>query len=344
MTKKVISLLLMISVCICVFGGSGANAKEKQFKNQEVQYKYNEDSIFGMPPMYLTNNGKVQYIWYEYKKDKKNDITYAEGHTNTIDGKRVISKASFKDRDIEYYDRFARVRALDDKTLTIDTMNIQGKPIVKEYDTKGKKIFAYKDKNSTDRLYDSWDDGRNIYYVYEKQDHDDASYVFCIRCINKKSKKAKDMKSITLDANEFNPFSAAGSNLVKIEKGKIYVLCSDKINVYSLKGKLLNTCRLPDGNRTIRIGDDSEDVMYLTFNNFCVCGKYIYYCNRNGIYRWNMKGRDGFKLYYNAEGDEYFGAEYGAEDICVKDKNTIYIMLRDKKETDMPTKLVRYFR
>ncbi len=46
--------------------------------------------------------------------------------------KRIISKESFKDRDIGYHDPFAVVRALDDRTLTIDTMNIQERSTIKE--------------------------------------------------------------------------------------------------------------------------------------------------------------------------------------------------------------------
>lgn len=56
-----------------------------------------------------------------------------------------------------------------------------------------------------------------------------------------------------------------------------------------------------------------------------------------------MKGRDGFKLYYNAEGDEYFKTEYGLSDICVKDENTIYIMFYSMINFELGiSKIVRY--
>ena len=189
------------------------------------------------------------------------------------------------------------------------------------------------------------DDDKSIYYTHIKLSDDENSYVFNTRCINKKSKKVKDMRSFKLDAAKS---VLSRENYLKIEKGKIYVLCEKKINVYSLNGNLLYTCKLPDGERTIRIDYDysPEIVNYLTFNDFSVCGDYVYYCNRNGIYRWNMKGRGGFTLYYNAEGDEYFGSEYGAADICVKDENTIYLMLENIDDDDIavPTKIVKYSR
>lgn len=342
MLKKIISFFILISVCVCIFG-NGASAKERKFKKQDTKYTYN-NKMFYVSPMYVINNGKIRYIRYDYKTDKECSIFYIDA----VRGKKVKNINSFKYRDDEYNtDIFNDVKVLDnDINLTIMERSYGRKQnvVIRKYDKKGKKIFTYIDDNekrSIGPFLKGWDDGKSIYYTHIKLRYDENLYVFNTRCINKKSKKAKDMNSFKVDMQDIDEVVLRN---FKIEKKKIFVLCNEKINVYSLNGKLLNTFKLPEGERTIRVYIDPPDVGdYLTFNHFSVYGDYIYYCNRNGIYRLNMKEKGGFKLYYNAEGDEYFGSEYGAEDICVKDENTIYMMIRDVTAYD-PTKIVRYSR
>lgn len=346
MKKIIISLLLIISLCVSIFGGS-ASAKERKFKRQDTKFTYVGEFMADVFPMYCAKNGKVKYMRYDIKYKAE---TYADFNIDAIEGKKIKKISSFKERNIENGDIFYDARALDDNvnlTIRMGRFGKKEKAVIKEYDKKGKNIFTYKDDKNLINAFRlrGWDDGRNIYYTYMEMSRNESSCVFHTRCINKKSKKVKDMRSFKLNAMEVE---RTNSNNLKIEKGKLYVLCKEKINVYSLNGKLLKTCRLPEGERTIHIQEDYDPEIgtYLTFNYFSVCGDYLYYCNRNGIYRWNMKGKDGFKLYYNAEGDEYFGPGYGAEDICVKDENTIYIMISKLVEGhhDELQKIVKYSR
>ncbi len=337
MLKKIISFFILIFVCVCIFG-NGASAKERKFKKQDTKYIYNENKVQCVYKMYVSNTGKVQYIWAERPTMKH---WYTKFHRESIEGKKIKAIGSFKDNSIWHFDD---VKVSGDKSLTIRVKGKKERAVIREYDKKGKKIFTYIDDNekrSIGPFLKGWDDGKSIYYTHIKLRYDENLYVFNTRCINKKSKKAKDMNSFKVDMQDIDEVVLRN---FKIEKKKIFVLCNEKINVYSLNGKLLNTFKLPEGERTIRVYIDPPDVGdYLTFNHFSVYGDYIYYCNRNGIYRLNMKEKGGFKLYYNAEGDEYFGSEYGAEDICVKDENTIYMMIRDVTAYD-PTKIVRYSR
>ncbi|MCI8307333.1 MAG: hypothetical protein HFH14_04715 [Lachnospiraceae bacterium] len=345
MKKKMILVLFMIFLCVCTCGDI-SDAKEKKFKRQDTKFTYAGKQMYETSQMYCTDNRKVQYMRYGYNYNKK----CTEFQRDYINGKKINRISLFKDRSFDTDENFFAVRPLDDNDNLIIMTNIyekKNKVYIKEYDKKGNIIFKYTDDKNLNNAFSlhGWDDGDNIYYTYVIMSRDENSYVVHTRSINKKNKKVKDMRSFKLNVKDIDFHTDAR---IRIEKGKIYVLCKEKINVYSLNGKLLKTCGLPGGEREIRIDIvDGEEVIYLKFNHFSVCGNYVYYCNRNGIYRWNVKGSGGFKLYYNAEGDEYFGTEYGAVDICVKDKNTIYIMFEDIKdynEFDGPSKIVRYSR
>ncbi len=342
MKKKIILLWVIMSLCVCILG-DGASAKEKQFQRQDTNYKYNEDRDFDKTAMYLANDGKVHYVWLDIDYDKKNDEYHTVFHRNAIDGKKIKKMCTFKDKP---FDLYRDIRVQDNKTLTI-RQNDKDRLIIKEFDKNGKNIFTYKEKKNIqfDKIY-GWDDGKNIYYTTKI---DGNPYVINTRCINKKSKKAKNIGSFKLLGMTSEVPLRRMQYSIKVENGQIYVLSDKEINVYSFKGKLLNTCNLPDGEKLIRISDDPIDdpelVNYLSIDKFTVFGKFVYYCNRNGIYRWNMKGKDGFKLYYNAEGDEYFNTEYGLSDICVKDENTIYMMFHSMINYELGiSKIVRYRR
>lgn len=335
--KKKILLVIVLFVCTCLFVNN-SEAKEKKFKRQDMGYTYSEKR-FDVSPMYVTGDGRIQYIWYRYKTDK-NDNSFAEINRDLIEGKGIKTISSIKDPNARYYGIFSEVRMLNDKILTSEKKN--SKVVIKEYNENGKKIFTFKDKNEYSWLR-GWDNGRNIYYTYGSIDHEE-DYVYNIRCIKKKNKKAGDVGSFKLTVQDLK--RQLGRDEIKIEKEKIYVLCNEKINIYSLKGKMLNTCKLPGGDRDIIMNEGTEEQYSLTFNHFSVYGDYVYYCNRTGIYRWKTTGKRGFKLYYDANGDEYFGSGYGAADICVSDKDTIYIMLTCSVGGNIGelSKIVRYTR
>ena len=104
MKKKIILLLVIMSLCICILG-EGADAKEKQLKSQDTEYEY-KDRMFGISPMYVTNDGKIHYLWYGYKSGKE----YAEVHRDSIENKKIENTVLFKDSSIDYAGVFSDIR------------------------------------------------------------------------------------------------------------------------------------------------------------------------------------------------------------------------------------------
>ena len=116
---------------------------------------------------------------------------------------------------------------------------------------------------------------------------------------------------------------------IVLQNNKVYELSDTSINVYSFKGKKLGSYKLPEGKRKLyEEGIDKEEYKYMINNSFSVCGDDIYYVNKNGVYKCNTK-KGKFQMFYDGAQDDYFGHDYGVEELCVKDKNTFYIRFAD---------------
>ena len=305
MNKRAIIAIGTLMCCLSmVFGGNESMAKQKTFEKKEIIMTPSDT----MHCMY-ENEGKVQYAVDEY-----NGIV-----VNTIkdDSAEKEYKASRENHNII----FENVVVSDNTAISVD---IKQKKYIKieEYNKKGKKIFSFKDKPQTKKksqwsVKEVWKQNNKIYYVVSESNTANLKKeTLHIRCLDKKNKK------IISD----NAFKVERHSNIKHEDGKIYVLTDKNVDMYSNTGKKLNSYRLPEGERNYdNVGDVQRN--YLEFHEYDVCGKYIYYCNANGIFRCDAKKSNNFELYYDAKDDEFFGKEYGVVDMCFADNNTFYIML-----------------
>ncbi len=195
-------------------------------------------------------------------------------------------------------------------------------------------------------------DGNKIYYCYNETNKPN---IINIRCINKnikKGKKATSKQLTTINIKSEDEYDYGWSR-ARLENGNLYVLQSDRINTYSLKGKKTGQYSIPKGNTTLYTEVPDHDSMNnedtisagMTIHSFCVRNDELFYCNRNGVYRLSKNKKP--KLIYNAKNDIYFGSDYGVADICVGDKNTFCIMFDHISNYDVCVynwayKLVKY--
>lgn len=324
MKKQIISVLILGLAFTCA-GQCNVNAKGKEFAKQEINYNIGDDETSFMN---VNAKGKVQFTQYNTDPEKdKNDSFYLKLTKKQVKGKSI---ETIKNKKIEsdIMDSFTYVKTLDKCTITV--YNDGKYACISEYDNGGKKTFSFKDKvYTTKRCYyfmcDIWDDNDNIYYVYWSEYFDSGKRSGAtLRCINKKTKKVKTINSFA-SKNKYYLDSK-----VYINDGYVYELTEKKLYAYSIKDRKTKTYTLPEGKKSLyEEGVDSEEYKYLKHHNFTVCGSYIYYCNKNGIYRCNTKKEKVFHKYYDGTKDEYFGHEYGAAEICVKDNNTFYVKFED---------------
>ena len=320
MKCKICSALLLMLMFVSVFP-INVNAKEKHFEKQEIKgvSVIDETSL-----MRVDAKGNVGFVQYS-SSCKANNLILKK---KQIKGNKIRSagkvSASTKEEDM-----FDCVKSLDKCIITVE--NCGKFAVINEYDNEGKRIFAYKDKvYKVNRCYytfgDIWDDGENIYYVYWSRYFDNnRESGATLRCINKKNKKAKTINAFKTKNN------VCIDNTITIDDGYIYELCESNVYVYSFNGKKVCRINLPSGKQSLyEEGIDSEEYKYLINHSLSVCGDYIYYCNKNGVYACNMKKAKKFHIFYDGSKDQYFGHDYGVKEICVKDKNTFYIRFTDK--------------
>lgn len=317
-------LLLLIIVCACC---STAGAKEKKITKQIIKMAPREE--IQTSGMCINDGGKVCLIRYDNTAAVDRDDNYY-----TVLDIKQINDSSFRtkhkikhkfrkadeDGSVEY------VRLLD-KTVIVVEANFDNKyTYVTEYNLNGKKLFSFKDKiekvNSSYFSYcDIWDDGNNIYYVYWQDLFDDDKNSGAeLKCVNKTTGKIKTLKQFKTHSRRFSDCS------ITISDGYVYELTETDIYVYNLRGKRISRYKLPEGRHSLyNENTDPDEFRYLVKHCINVCGKNIYYCNNNGIYKCNTKKSKKFRKIYDGSGDEYFGHDYGVDDIKVADKNTFYV-------------------
>lgn len=344
MNKKIISFLVLFFMCVCVIQCS-ASAKVKQYNKYNISYHTTDNYA---SKLHLTLDGKVQYIRYNYESNK---YKTKKLYLSELMGKSVEEIKTIR-TDVDVFKEYVYVKVLDDKIITVREIkqkssnkrsNIKNL-IIEEYDKKGKKVFSYKDKGFTEKncyydFGDIYDDGKNIYYIYWKEyflpdeNNTDGNLSSnlnkesgpVLQIINKQNKTAKSITSLKVTAG-----SLGMKKNIRYEQGKMYELLDKVINVYSLKGKKLGSYDLPEGEHTLyNEGVDSDEFKYLINHSFNVCGDCIYYVNKRGVYKCNTKKKKSFNMIYDGAKDEYFGHDYGVEELCVKDNNTFYIRFAD---------------
>ena len=336
-TRTIICIMILILSGIFL-SPNNVDAKTYKFKNTVIDSK---KYLTLVSTLAVNKNGEVQYIDYSSVKKNYNRMIFY-----TINKNLAKKTGSFKVKIKNY--RFVNyTRIIDGKTLTFDEVD-SGVIYIREYDVKGKCVNEFKTQEFPKRskyfLYlteNIWDDGDNIYYLYQKHKKTGIytpRYILCR--VNKKTKK---IYRKTIDV--------IGHHCI-FDNGYIYELCEKEINIYSLKGKKLSTVNLPEGETDYKVNEGTQDYKNLSTHVLGVRGNFLYYCNKNGVYRCNIRNLDKtnkFKLIYEAGNDEFFGNDYKMEEICIKDKDTFFVKVVHTSDLDAcadpdDTKFVKYTR
>lgn len=340
MKKRALLLVMLMLICVSFVSVNNADAKTYKFKKNEIN---SHIRLSEFSELYVNEKGRIQYIDYTtHKKNTLDDCWYTKMNCYMLNGKSEKRINSFKVPMNSATEIYNCVRIVDEKVITL--MEKDGTIYVDEYDDKGKKVFSFKTKEFTKKNYSYelkniiWDDGNNIYYIYEYEVNNDYKYKLC-----KVNKKTKKVERRNLNANSYD---------IRFENGYIYELCEKEINIFSLKGKKLSTIMLPEGETYYEINVGTDDYVKLSVHEIGVYGDYLFYCNKNGVYRCNinnLKKNSKFKLYYDAKGDEYFEQDYEIDELCIKDKDTFCIKVAHSSDFEPcadqdGVKLVKYSR
>lgn len=204
----------------------------------------------------------------------------------------------------------ARTYAIKKEKSNIYTCNRKSnyKVIVQKRGLKGKIKASYpirvnKKEYKITTLNDIMIKGKKMYCVLDVIDKKSKKENTLIQCYDMRKKEVISSKKIKEKGYFF------------YENNRLLGYSDNKINVYTLIGKKLSSKKLPKGE-TVVIGHLTHlnNVAYeYTFKGVDVNNGYIYYCNRNGIYRCNVNGNQEFSLIYSGANDSLFNPEYGEE-------------------------------
>ena len=140
-----------------------------------------------------------------------------------------------------------------------------------------------------------------IYYLVSILKKKDDPVVY-LQSYDIKSKKTTKYKRIKYGAWFF-------------ANNKLYLYTTHgTIEQYTLRGRKVYSYAIPEGEKSIIIhyppSGYEEEVFFCSFD---VVGRYIYYCDRNGVYRCDTEGNKTFELIYSGANDPVFNPKYGEE-------------------------------
>jgi len=193
------------------------------------------------------------------------------------------------------------------------TININLKQVnknvknAKEYNIKIKKSKIKTSKNV--EIGDVNKSGRYIYYILSCSNDENAFYYYQKYDI----KENKLLFSIEIKCDKYS-FDADRDALY------MYSYSDASFTRYSIHGGITGTYQLPEGEELI-----SYDV-----NN-----DKIYYRNKNGVYRCDIRSGKSFEMIYDASQDEIFKADADNElnivDMKVMDNEDFYLVVSSKE-------------
>ena len=143
--------------------------------------------------------------------------------------------------------------------------------------------------------------GNKIYYLVSILRKKDDPVVY-LQSYNIKSKKTTKYKRVKYGAWFF-------------ANNKLYLYTTHgTIEQYTLRGRKVYSYAIPEGEKSIIIhyppSGYEEEVFFCSFD---VVGRYIYYCDRNGVYRCDTEGNKTFELIYSGANDPVFNPKYVEE-------------------------------
>ena len=293
--KKMISFLI---VC-CMFAGcfTSASAAAAEYTVNQ-RYIYNPDAGVG----FLQSEGNIlNVIYYDWEDDGHIHID-----THKENGERIFNNVLCKESNAYVITKEGSLLYLciskGKNKCNIKVMNVKGK-VKATYPVKLNKKMKKK-ANRWCRIEDIAVKGNKIYYVLKiARKKNDAYYLQSYDIKSQKTKKYKRLKG-----SDWQDWRFYGNNIY-------YYANNSKIEQYTLNGKKICSYQLPEGETSI-----TAHILYLNnvtleynFSGYDVEGRYIYYCNRNGVYRCDTKGNKTFELIYSGADDLIFNPEYGNE-------------------------------
>ncbi|GEM_PF-3823994 len=204
------------------------------------------------------------------------------------------------------------------------------KLVIKTIDKKGRVKASYSIDNKKKKYIGVCDvikkDGK-LYYVL------DTTKNVYIQCYDIKKKQI---------ISTINGGSRQGS-YYQYNDNKLYLYIRSEgiIEERTLDGKkMLHSYKLPDGNTEITAYPShlNNHPVHYNFVSLDFKGRYIYYCNRNGIYRCDTKADKQFELIYDGSNDVIFnpinGEGLNLDEFKVLDNGDFYIFLGDYEDSE----------
>ncbi|MBE5937183.1 MAG: hypothetical protein E7265_04035 [Lachnospiraceae bacterium] len=325
--KKKVLLLMCIALSLCSFSSAGAASPA----TTKMKMNKSEHNL----SMYIDYDGQLSISQFDYSPNQISE-------TGTVSASDTYDVIVYKNNDSEIQ-KERQVVSADDYIWCGKEINKDGDIIVAGkkdnsvhfvmYNQEGTVISDIYDKTTAKQVDDVAIKDNTIYYVCTKKDS------YYLRSIDVKTGDVKFSKKITKKRNV--------RNKVSIINNRLYVIFNNKINSYSLKGKLAKTYTLPKlKENIIKLSDYSKKNPVISIcDSICINGKYLYYSNgQKGIYRCPVNNsKKGFKLFYDAKKDKRFkdGLLY---DMCILNNKTFYVSFYDKNDTDCtgPQWVIKY--
>ena len=295
MKKIIISILVM---CF-VFAGTLNTAKAAEYETKTFSY------IFSCFEDYYSEGSNIIVLQTDDDcYDFKNKKPYNKIIMDTIAEDGTKSRKEFVCKNKKTY-----AFKLENGTLYTTVSRGSNKIIIQARNKKGKVKQSYtitlNKKTSRKIKYISIRDfvikGNKMYYVLNVTNKKDKTYTY-LKAYSLKKKKEISSKKLKNTNGRY-----------KFNDGKLYYYNFETtIEAYSLTGKKTASYKLPDGETTIIghvIGPGNGPEYEYSFKAVDYNGNYIYYLNRNGVYRCDTKGNGTFELIYDGSNDVVFNPE-----------------------------------
>ena len=279
--KKMISLF--IACCMCAGCFTSSSAAEYTSSSYPCYFETGE--------IMESEGNKVNIIFNTHKGNHIGVRTFKEDGTETYNN--ILQKGK-------------RTQAINKKGSLLYAYKVKkGNMYIIAMNKKGKIKATYPIEhkfNKLGRVEDIAIKGNKIYYMVYVIKKDPNDSTVSLQSYNIKTQKTRQYKQLK------------GSGWIA-EDDKWYHInyINHTIEQYTLKGKKVCSYEFPEGERKITIhspyGGDEE----VCFGGIDFVGRYIYNCNRNGVYRCDTEGNKTFELIYSGANDPVFNPKYGEE-------------------------------
>ena len=279
--KKMISFFILCCMWVCCF----TSASAAEYTSSSFRY------VITYGSRRLEAEGNKVYAISSVRGERIGVRTFKEDGTETYNN--ILQKGK-------------RTHAINKKGSLLYAYKVKkGNMYIIAMNKKGKIKATYPIEhkfNKLGRVENIAIKGNKIYYMVYVIKKDPNDSTVSLQSYNIKTQKTRQYKQLK------------GSGWIA-EDDKWYHInyINHTIEQYTLKGKKVCSYEFPEGERKITIhspyGGDEE----VCFGGIDFVGRYIYNCNRNGVYRCDTEGNKTFELIYSGANDPVFNPKYGEE-------------------------------